>query len=309
MNSDSAVPGLNRDNAHNVRIRIPEKKEDREKLGYKLFVFDNKIANNTAMNQTLEKIAQRIFKSWFIDFDPVKANAEGVPFNGLSPEIQALFPNKLVDSKTEFGLIPEGWSQGSIADVANLNAKSWTAKNSPQQVHYVDLANTKNGVIESVATYDFDESPSRARRVLCSGDTIIGTVRPNNKSYAFIGDTEYQLTGSTGFAVLSPKKDYWMSYIYLATTNDAAINEYARLADGGAYPAIKPTVIADTKCAISTVDIAKKFWQLTEPMFKKIHQNRLQNKALERIRDNLLPRLITGKIQLSEANQEMKEAV
>lgn len=257
---------------------------------------DRKLSNNRGVNQTLEQMAQAIFKSWFVDFDPVKAKMNGEQPEGMDAATASLFPEKL-DSETG---IPDGWTQGSIADIAKLNAKSWTKKNSPEQVHYVDLANTKNGVIESVTTYDFEESPSRARRILNSGDTIVGTVRPGNRSYAFIGDTEKPLTGSTGFAVLSPKKSYWTSFVYLATTNDDSIDEYARLADGGAYPAIKPAVVADTQCAIPTEDIAKKFWELTGPMLRKAHQNRLQNEDLAALRDTLLPKLLSGDVKLSD---------
>src|SRR5690606_30690831 len=73
MNSDSAVPGLNRDNAHALAIRIPENSDDRKLLGSWIAKFDEKIELNTQTNQTLEQIAQAIFKSWFVDFDPVKA--------------------------------------------------------------------------------------------------------------------------------------------------------------------------------------------------------------------------------------------
>ena len=257
---------------------------------------DHKITLNTQTNQTLEEMAQAIFKSWFVDFEPVKAKMNGEQPEGMDEATASLFPDKL-DSETG---IPEGWTQGSIADIAKLNAKSWTKKNSPEQVHYVDLANTKNGVIESVTTYDFKESPSRARRILSSGDTIVGTVRPGNRSFAFIGDTEQPLTGSTGFAVLSPKEECWTSFVYLATTNDDSIDEYARLADGGAYPAIKPVVVADTPCAIPTKDIAQKFWQLTGSMLKKTHQNRLENEELAKLRDTLLPKLLSGEIELDQ---------
>ncbi|MCA3956247.1 restriction endonuclease subunit S [Vibrio vulnificus] len=256
--------------------------------------FDKKIWINTQTNQTLEQMAQAIFKSWFVDFDPVKAKMNGEQPEGMDAATASLFPEKL-DSETG---IPVGWSQGVIADIAKVNAKSWTKKNQPEQVHYVDLANTKNGVIETVTSYDFSEAPSRARRILNSGDTIVGTVRPGNRSFAFIGDTEQPLTGSTGFAVLSPKEECWTSFVYLATTNDDSIDEYARLADGGAYPAIKPVVVADTPCVIPTTDIAQKFWQLTGAMLKKAHQNRLENEELAKLRDTLLPKLLSGEITL-----------
>ncbi|EDK27890.1 putative specificity protein s [Vibrionales bacterium SWAT-3] len=136
------------------------------------------------------------------------------------------------------------------------------------------------------------------------GDTIVGTVRPGNRSFAYIGQTEQPLTGSTGFAVLTPKEEFWSSLVYLATTNDDSIDEYARLADGGAYPAIKPAVVAETECAIPTGDIAKKFWEITGPMLKKANQNRLENEELAALRDTLLPKLLSGDIELpaSEAD-------
>ncbi|QQK62263.1 restriction endonuclease subunit S (plasmid) [Shewanella sp. LC6] len=285
-----------------LHIPVPSLNVQR-KISQILSSLDYKIQLNTQTNQTLEEMAQAIFKSWFVDFDPVKAKMNGEQPEGMDEATASLFPDKL-DSETG---IPNGWTQGSIADIAKLNAKSWTKKNSPEQVHYVDLANTKNGVIESVTTYDFEESPSRARRILNSGDTIVGTVRPGNRSYAFIGDTEKPLTGSTGFAVLSPKKSYWTSFVYLATTNDDSIDEYARLADGGAYPAIKPAVVADTQCAIPTEDIAKKFWELTGPMLRKAHQNRLQNEDLAALRDTLLPKLLSGDVKLSDPKVKVGE--
>ncbi|MEZ8465421.1 restriction endonuclease subunit S [Vibrio splendidus] len=257
---------------------------------------DFKISANSQTNQTLEEMAQAIFKSWFVDFDPVKAKMNGEQPEGMDAATASLFPEKLV---SDTGL-PEGWIQGSIADIAKLNGQSWTKKKHPEQVHYVDLANTKNGVIESITTYDFEDSPSRARRVLKDGDTIVGTVRPGNRSFAYIGETEKPLTGSTGFAVLSPKEELWSSFIYLATTNDDSIDEYARLADGGAYPAIKPAIVAETACAIPSEDIAKKFWEITEPMLKKAHQNRQENEELAALRDTLLPKLLSGELSLSD---------
>ncbi|MDA5318469.1 restriction endonuclease subunit S [Vibrio cholerae] len=308
-------------------INYPDKAEQKRILQI-TDSLSGKLAVNAKTNQTLEQIAQSIFKSWFVDFDPVKAKIETLAAGGSADDAElaamgvisaktldelnslkasnpeafnklaqtaALFPKNL-DSETG---TPAGWNSGVIADIAKLNANSWTKKNRPEQVHYVDLSNTKNGRIETVTTYGFDEAPSRARRILNSGDTIIGTVRPGNRAFAFIGETEKPLTGSTGFAVLSPKEEFWTSFVYLATTNDDAIDEYARLADGGAYPAIKPEVVADTPCVLPTKDIAQKFWQLTGAMLKKAHQARLENEELTKTRDTLLPKLLSCEINVT----------
>ena len=95
----------------NFEVTIPKCLKAQREIAETLFSLDEGIQNNTRMNQILEKIAQRIFKSWFIDFDPVKANAEGVPFSDLSPDIQSLFPSELVES--EMGLIQKGWEEAN----------------------------------------------------------------------------------------------------------------------------------------------------------------------------------------------------
>ncbi|EGR1041370.1 MULTISPECIES: restriction endonuclease subunit S [Vibrio] len=327
FNVGSGVPTLNRN--HLSSILIDDKgRQFEDKVAKILGDIDDKIAVNIQINQTLEQIAQAIFKSWFVDFDPVKAKIEALAAGGNADDaelaamgvisaktldelnsLKASNPeqfNKLAQTATLFPKdldsetgTPAGWNSGVIADIAKLNANSWTKKNRPEQVHYVDLSNTKNGRIETVTTYGFDEAPSRARRILNSGDTIIGTVRPGNRAFAFIGETEKPLTGSTGFAVLSPKEEFWTSFVYLATTNDDAIDEYARLADGGAYPAIKPEVVADTPCVLPTKDIAQKFWRLTGAMLKKAHQARLENEELAKTRDTLLPKLLSGEINVT----------
>ncbi|TKF32256.1 restriction endonuclease subunit S [Vibrio kanaloae] len=305
FNSGSAQKSLNRNAVYPFEVYSTEDKGEQRAIAKLLSDFEEKVTLNNQINQTLEQMAQTLFKSWFVDFDPVKAKMNGEQPKGMDAATVSLFPEKL-DSETG---IPVGWSQGVIADIAKLNAKSWTKKNQPEQVHYVDLANTKNGVIETVTSYDFSEAPSRARRILNSGDTIVGTVRPGNRSFAFIGDTEQPLTGSTGFAVLSPKEECWTSFVYLATTNDDSIDEYARLADGGAYPAIKPVVVADTPCVIPTKDIAQKFWQLTGSMLNKAHQNRLENEELAKLRDTLLPKLLSGEIDLESLPVEQAKAL
>jgi type I restriction enzyme S subunit len=151
MNSDSAVPGLNRENAHSLTIKIPEQVEDREALGAWIAKFDQKISLNRQINQTLEAMAQAIFKSWFVDFEPVKAkiaaieageDAEDVicaamraisgktddELNQLQagqPEHYAqlkttagLFPVAMQDS--ELGEVPEGWEVSTIGEEVDV---------------------------------------------------------------------------------------------------------------------------------------------------------------------------------------------
>ena len=89
--------------------------QDQKAIAHILGTLDDKIELNQKMNQTLEEIAKAIFKSWFVDFDPVRAKAEGRP-TGLPPEISDLFPDELVDS--EIGEIPKGWESSRPSNVA-----------------------------------------------------------------------------------------------------------------------------------------------------------------------------------------------
>lgn len=307
MNSDSAVPGLNRDNAHNVRIRIPEKKEDREKLGYKLFVFDNKIANNTAMNQTLEKIAQRIFKSWFIDFDPVKANAEGVPFNGLSPEIQALFPREFEESA--LGMIPCNWSPVKISQIIDINPSYKLLKGS--EPYYIDM---KALPIDSMSINDLVRREFKSGTKFKNGDTLMARITPcleNGKTglVAHIPNDEVAW-GSTEFIVMSPRTEKYKEFVYLLARN-SELRAFAikSMTGTSGRQRVSGEQVGSYLVVNIPDDIIAAFNQVVAPLFEKVSQNTLMSKSLENIRDKLLPRLMTGQISLSKANQELKETV
>ena len=81
-------------------------------------------------NVTLEAIAQSLFKSWFVDFDPVRAKAEGSELVGIDATTATLFPSEFED--TELGLIPKGWRNATLAELSDLNAARWTARENPQ---------------------------------------------------------------------------------------------------------------------------------------------------------------------------------
>ena len=192
-----------------------------------LGALDDKIENNRQMNETLEEMARAIFKSWFVDFDPVHAKAAGNAPVHMDAETAALFPNSFGDDG-----LPTGWNENELTQYATLNSKSHNTRNAPEEVWYADLANTKNGKIESYDHFLWSDAPSRAKRILEEGDTIVGTVRPGNRSFAYIGKSERPITGSTGFAVLTPTKKEFREFFYYAATSNENIDRLAHLADG-----------------------------------------------------------------------------
>lgn len=264
-----------------------------------LGALDDRITLLRETNATLEAVAQALFKSWFVDFDPVRAKAEGRQPEGMDAATAALFPDSFEES--EQGLVPKGWGCGALADLALLNPESWTGKTRPESVAYIDLANAKDNTIAEITNYLFDDAPSRARRVLRNGDTIIGTVRPGNRSFAFIANATDNLTGSTGFAVLRPKNIENTEFVYLAATLDANIDHLTHVADGGAYPAVRPEIVADLSTVLPTSQTLQAFHEVAKPVFASIAENHAQAQTLTQLRDTLLPRLISGQLRLPEA--------
>ncbi len=267
-------------------------------IAHILGALDNKIDLNRRMNETLEAMARALFKSWFVDFDPVRAKMEGYD-TGLPSNVAALFPDRLVQS--DVGAIPEDWAVGTVRDIANLNPESWTSRNAPTSVVYVDLASTKWGRIEQVSQYRWNEAPSRARRVLRRGDTIIGTVRPANGSFALVYDEG--LTASTGFAVLRPRLDADREFVWCSATSRRNIDRLARLADGGAYPAVRPDAVAESPTVLATQPVREAFSALSRGMVDQIGLALSQRDYLTRLRDLLLPKLISGEIRVFQAQE------
>jgi type I restriction enzyme S subunit len=317
--SGSAQPQLPIKALKLVQIRFPEYSEQVE-IAKVLDSISSKVEINQQTNQTLEQMAQVLFKSWFVDFDPVIDNAlaagnvipddlqeravlrktviaqraSNPKLKPLPTSIQQLFPSEFEES--ELGWIPKGWQIKTINTLNKINPESWTNKTAPEFVKYVDLANAKNGAVLDTTEFTFSEAPSRARRVLKIHDTIIGVVRPANRSFAYIN--EEGLTGSTGFAVVRAKKESYRAFTYFSLTNDDCIREFARIADGAAYPAIKPDDVAKALCVYSSEQILSQFENLAGQFLLKKSKNEQQLQPLKTIRDTLLPKLISGEVIL-----------
>jgi type I restriction enzyme S subunit len=289
------------DSLGHLDVPIPPVPEQRA-IAHILGTLDDKIELNRRMNETLEAMARALFKSWFVDFDPVRAKSEGRD-PGLLKPLADLFPARLVES--ELGEIPEGWKVGTLASVSVLNPEVWTKSTRPAEVQYVDLSNTKWGRIEAVTTYAAGEAPSRAQRVLRPGDTLVGIVRPGNGSYALI--SESGLTGSTGFAVLRPRSANCTEFVYLAATFRENIEALAHLADGGAYPAVRPEAVVATPGVVPNNDVLSAFSRLVGTLLAKIAHNDRESRTLAALRDALLPKLVSGEVRIS-VNPEEKSS-
>jgi type I restriction enzyme, S subunit len=266
----SGVPGVNRNHLHLIKVRIPEPPEQRA-IASVLGAMDDKIELNRRMNETLEALAQSLFKSWFVD-------------------------------ATQSAL-PKGWRYATIAELCEIN--SWTLRKGDEldQIEYVEISEVMRGNITNIQPYGRGEEPSRARRRLRHGDTVLSTVRPDRGAYFLCLNPSPNLIGSTGFAVLTPTTAPW-SFIHAAMTQSDVFEYLGQQADGGAYPAVRPEIIGGLEVPWpNKPELVEEFHRACAPLYERAELNRQESRTLATLRDALLPKLLSGELRVPAAAQ------
>jgi type I restriction enzyme S subunit len=293
----TGVPHTNLGILKNTPVRLPALSEQTA-IASVLTALDAKIELNQRINAELEGMAKLLYDYWFVQFDfpmsAAQAAALGKPH--LTGHPYRASGGQMIYNQTLKRDIPDGWTDGRIADFCSLNSKSWGRDDYPDMVNYVDLANTKNGRINQVVIFPKKDAPSRAQRFLRAGDTIIGTVRPENCSFACVPVSEKQLTGSTGFAVLTPNTPIHREFNYIGLTSEFNIKRLSVIASGAAYPAVNPEAVAAMQIAIPPMHLIEAYHHATSASFDLIENHEQQNQELTRLRDWLLPMLMNGQV-------------
>lgn len=289
----------------NFKFRLPPPSEQTE-IGAVLSALDAKINLSIESSKQLGAIARAIFKSWFVDFDPVRAKAEGRDPEGIDAATAALFPSEFEES--ELGEIPLGWTVNAIGDVSVANSKSLGKDYPHAEIEYVDISSVEPGRIANSTICNLCEAPSRAKRLVSDGDTIWSCVRPNRRSYALILEPSDNLVVSTGFVTLTATRVPF-SLLYFTVTTSQFVDYLTSRADGAAYPAVRPDVFQTARVVIPPAPIAEKFHEIAESMLRAIAAKNRQIKTLSDLRDTLLPRLISGKLRVQEAEKLIETVI
>jgi type I restriction enzyme S subunit len=293
---------------------------DQRKIGKVLRTLDDKIELNQKMNQTLEEIAKAIFKSWFVDFDPVRAKAEGRPTE-LPPEISDLFPDALVDS--EIGEIPKGWNIVPFECLVDFkNGYAFKSKELSSEIK-TDFAVFKMGHIKVGGgfneTYKTDFltseiSPKMKRSILKTGDVLMcmtdmkSNVRLLGHTALFFDqETEYLVNQRVG--LIRAKEDASnYPFLYCLTNENKFLSEIRRNANSGVQVNLSTSGIKNTPTVYPGIEIMRKFGSLMIPIFERIFLSKRENKTLSELRDTLLPKLISGELRIPDAEKFLEEA-
>ena len=287
MNSDSAVPGLNRNDAHARTLLLPEESEQRA-IAHILGTLDDKIELNRRMNETLEEMARALFKSWFVDFDPVRAKMEGRDI-GLPPDVADLFPDRLVDS--ELGTIPEGWEVRTLGECFNL-----TMGQSPPGKTYNDDG---DGLpfFQGKTDFSFRYPENRKfctapTRIAQPEDTLISVRAP-------VGDINMVLERcciGRGLAALRHKSGSSSFTYYSVWAIQREIQQYEHT--GTVFGAINKKQFESLKTIEPMPEVAEKFGSIVLSWDKHIRSNTEESRTLAALRDTLLPRLVSGEVRV-----------
>lgn len=281
--------------------------DDRVAIGNLLRSLDDRIDNNRALAANLEAIARRLFKSWFVDFDPVRAKATGEKSSGLADDLAALFPDRFEES--EFGMFPEGWSVTTLGEAFDLNPKRSLSKGA--MAPYLDMANTPT--TGHVPDQIIDRAFSSGSKFI-NGDTLLARITPcleNGKAafVDFLGDNEVGW-GSTEFIVMRPKAKLPGYFGYLLTRYEPfKAHAIASMSGTSGRQRVQPDSLALWELVLPSEAVAMAFGQIVEPLRAAIASANEEIRVLGNIRDLLLPCLISGKLRVADAESLIEEAI
>ena len=290
-----------------MHITLPTIDEQRE-IARILGAIDDKIELNRKMNETLEAMARALFKSWFVDFDPVRAKAEGRP-TGLPEPIAALFPDSFEDS--ELGEIPNGWATipvFEIADYANGAAyRDMHFSSDVDALPVVKIAELKSGVTSSTK---FTSTDLGGKYRIDSREILFSwSGNPDTSIDTFIWDGGPAWLNQHIFrvrenGVWSRAKVYFQLRLLRPIFVEIARNKQTT--------GLGHVTIADMKrlkvcCPPRNVDEA--FDRCAAPIFERITANQLENRTLAALRDTLLPKLVSGDLRVGTVgNRNLSDA-
>lgn len=297
LKDGTSNPSLSRNTFGALLLPHPPLLEQRA-IAHVLGAIDNKIELNHRMNETLESIAQALFVSWFVNFDPVRARAEGRPIE-LPPEFDELFPDEFMDS--ELGEIPMGWDVTTIGQKlktflggtpSRRNEEFWCNGTIPWinsgMVNEFRITQPKELITELGMKKSATKLLPKRTTVLAITGATLGQVSL----------LEIDTCVNQSVIGILESKEFPSEFIYFWIKEK--IEHLVSLQTGGAQQHINKKNVDSFKLLIPTLPLLKKFEHIVRPLFNRISNNLFESFQLARIRDTLLPKLISGQIRIEE---------
>ncbi len=312
MNSDSAVPGLNRDNAHARSISVPPISEQRA-IAHILGTLDDKIELNRKQNETLEAMARALFKAWFVDFEPVRAKIEGrwqrgQSLPGLPAHLYDLFPDRLVES--ELGEVPEGWRHSTIGEeVTVCGGSTPSTKEAAFWVggHHCWATPKDLSALKFPVLLDTDRKITDAGlEKISSGLLPVGTVLLSSRApIGYLAITEVPTAINQGFIAM--KCDGVLPNVFVLAWCRESMDAITGNANGSTFQEISKSNFRPIPVVVPSDPVLDSYRTKADALYRQMAENERESRTLAQLRDTLLPKLISGELRVPDAEAFLKE--
>jgi type I restriction enzyme S subunit len=303
MDSGSAIPSTSRQDFYFLSVKLPPLSEQKA-IAHILGTLDDKIELNKQMNETLEAIARAIFKSWFVNFDPVRAKMEGKQPPGMDAATADLFPDEFEESC--LGLIPKGWRVSTIGESVTIVGGStpstknpdyweggtinWTTPKDLSSLSSPVLLNTQKKITELGLTQ------------ISSGLLPKGTVLLSSRApIGYLAIAEIPVAINQGYIGMICDKSLRNHYVLHWTREN--IETIIGRANGTTFLEISKSNFRPIELVMPNIKVLDIFIEQVEGLYQMIVHNLQQSHTLATLRDTLLPKLISGKIRVKEAEK------
>ncbi len=266
---------------------LPEQRAIAHILG----TLDDKIELNRRTGETLEAIARALFKSWFVDSDPVRAKGEGRD-PGLPKNIAKLFPDSFEDS--ELGEIPAGWYAGSLGEAAENPRRGIQPHEIDPSTPYIALEHMPRRSIalsEWGVADDLESNKFEFKR----GEILFGKLRPY---FHKVGVAPVDGVCSTDIVVVGPKERAWFGFVLGHVSSDAFVEFTNAGSTGTKMPRTSWGEMSRYPLALPPEQLAEAFTSYMQPIVDRIVAGIHESRTLASLRDALLPKLISGEVRV-----------
>ena len=295
----TGVPHINLGILRDAVTNFPSLSEQRE-IAATLGALDDKIEVNRRMAATLEEMARALYRSWFVDFDPVTARAQGRAPAHMGKTTAALFPDRFGDDG-----LPEGWEIGTLGDIARNRRDQVQPSAIDSETPYVGLEHMPRRSI-AIGDWGVAGDVGSAKSRVGEGSLLFGKLRPY---FHKVGLAPVDGICSTDILVVEPVEAVWSGLVLYVISSDAFVEHANATSSGTRMPRANWGDMARYEFAVPDRQIARAFGDLVTPMQERIVQSIHENRTLAALRDALLPKLMSGELRVREAEAQVAEAV
>jgi type I restriction enzyme S subunit len=280
------------------------------RIAHILGTLDDKIELNRRMNATLEGISRAIFKSWFVDFDPVRQKAAGQQPVGMDAQTAAIFPDSFEDS--EVGEVPKGWGVVEVRDFLSLSREAVDPSEHATETfdHYSIPAFDSGGWPATDRGADIKSQ----KLLVAPGSVLISKLNPRTPRVWIPQERRHlRPVASTEFLVAVPNETTGVGvpFLFCFASSESVIEYLASHASGtsNSHQRVRPDDFLSLRTALAPNALLGTFDKIVGRHLQRSSQARREARALAALRDTLLPKLLSGAIRVPEAEQTVEEAI